>query len=439
MPIEAALRPSLGGAAMRMTGLGAPTLRALPSIIAVGYDRIVNAALFVTVASGSIVLVEPAPYDALLLGLMALWFLGGFTVHRLAIPFVALLLLYDLGGFLALLPHMDDPDSTKFMEQSLYLTFAGIFFALFFAEDTLRRADVCLRAFAFSAVVAAASGIAGYFNIAGTDTLFTLYGRASGTFKDPNVLGSYLILGALALIQTLVLGRTRHVVLTLGSLLVVVSGIFLSFSRGSWGAFAVGALLTVGLAYTTTESPRVRRRVVTMTVLAAIATAIGLVFLLSIGSVRQLFIERFSLTQDYDTGETGRFGNQLRAIPMLIERLNGFGPVRFRLIFDQDSHNSYLGAFSSYGWLGGFSFLLLVGLTMVVGFRQVLVRSPMQRVAQVFWPALFVILVQAFQIDIDHWRHVYLMFGAVWGLEAARVKLLDRARDRTHRAAHRLA
>jgi hypothetical protein len=30
--------------------------------------------------------------------------------------------------------------------------------------------------------------------------------------------------------------------------------------------------------------------------------------------------------------------------------------------------------------------------------------------------------LQAFQIDIDHWRHIYLLLGMVWGLEAARVR-----------------
>ena len=38
------------------------------------------------------------------------------------------------------------------------------------------------------------------------------------------------------------------------------------------------------------------------------------------------------------------------------------------------------------------------------------------------WPSLFVFFLQAFQIDIDHWRHVFLLLGGVWGLETARVR-----------------
>jgi hypothetical protein len=61
--------------------------------------------------------------------------------------------------------------------------------------------------------------------------------------------------------------------------------------------------------------------------------------------------------------------------------------------------------------------------------------SPYRQLAQIVWPALFVILMQGFQIDIDHWRQIYLLFGATWGLEAARLKWLrqtaiDRAQAR---------
>jgi hypothetical protein len=36
--------------------------------------------------------------------------------------------------------------------------------------------------------------------------------------------------------------------------------------------------------------------------------------------------------------------------------------------------------------------------------------------------------LQAVQIDIEKWRHVYMMLGMVWGLETARLIWLARAR-----------
>ena len=54
-------------------------------------------------------------------------------------------------------------------------------------------------------MIAATLGVAGYFNLVpGGHDLLTLYGRARGTFKDPNVLGAFLILPALFALQSVV-------------------------------------------------------------------------------------------------------------------------------------------------------------------------------------------------------------------------------------------
>jgi hypothetical protein len=105
---------------------------------------------------------------------------------------------------------------------------------------------------------------------------------------------------------------------------------------------------------------------------------------------------------------------------MLVERPLGFGPLRFRRTFGLEPHNSYLGGFANGGWLGGFAFLGLVLTTSFVGFRLCFAPSPFQRQAQIVWPGLMIFFLQSFQIDVDHWRHVFLLFGMVWGMEAAR-------------------
>lgn len=384
------------------------------------YRALVEAAVAVFVFCGSIALVEPSPYDFASFIAIPLWFLGGFRVDRALIPFLALLCFYVLGGFLALFPYWNEPDPTLFMLQGLYLAITCVFFALYFSDRPNERADGVLNAFTLSAFVCAIIGVIGYFDIGGTGETFARYGRAAGTFKDPNVFGFYLILGAVTLTQRIILGRTRFVLASMAMLAAIVAGVLLSFSRGSWGAFIVATVMMVGFAFATAESAAQRWRVTWMSVVAVALAAVAVAGLLSLESTREFFFQRAAATQDYDVGETGRFGNQLRSLPMLVDRPFGFGPLRFRLIFDLEPHNSYINSFASYGWLGGFSFFLLVGVTGFVGFRLCAQRSPVQRMAQVFWPTLFVFLAQGMQIDIDHWRHVYLMLGAVWGLEAAR-------------------
>jgi hypothetical protein len=140
--------------------------------------------------------------------------------------------------------------------------------------------------------------------------------------------------------------------------------------------------------------------------------------------VREMIEVRAQVVQDYDSGETGRFGIQLRSIPLLVERPNGFGPLRYRAWFGAEPHNTYLNAFGSGGWIGGFAFIGLMLATTYVGLRLSMTPSPYQRHAQIFFATHLTFILQSFQIDIDHWRHVYLVWGALWGLEAARLRWL---------------
>lgn len=392
----------------------------------VDYQRLVRASVAIFVFLGFIAIVEPSPYDVTFFLVLPIWFLGGFKVHRGVVVLLGVLFAYDLGGFISLVPYLDETDPRVFMLLSLYLAMSAIFFAVYLAEDSERRAELCLKAYALSTVVAAVCGIIGYLRLFGLGDLFSLYGRASGTFKDPNVLGSFLVTGGVFYVQRLILARSRHALLDVACLLIVVAGIFLSFSRGAWGAFVVATALCIGSAYLTSSDRRMRRRITVMTLAAAAVVLGAIVVLLSIGETRELFLQRAALEQDYDAGATGRFGNQARSIPMLLDHVNGLGPLRFRLIFGLEPHDTYINAFASYGWLGGFAFLLLVGLTTFVGFRLIFKASPYRRLAQVYWPSLLVFFFQAFQIDIDHWRHVFLLLGAVWGLETARVRWMER-------------
>ena len=390
--------------------------------LGVDYQSVVRGAFALVVLVGFVVFIEPSPYDLLFPVALGLWGVGGFSVHRSIVPLLAVVLLYELGGFISLIPFLDEKDSVVFVALSLYLGATSIVFALYFAEDTQRRLDLCLKAYAASTVLAAIAAILGYFDVGGLARIFTLYTRASGTFKDPNVFGSYLVLGGVYFVQRLVLLKTRHVIGTSLSLIIVAAGIFLSFSRGSWGAFAVATAMCIGMAYLTSADPAARRRIVGMGAAAVAAAVLAVVVLLAIGNVSDVFTQRFALEQDYDAGEMGRFGNQLRSLPILLDSINGMGPLRFRLFFGIEPHNTYVNAFASYGWIGGLAFCLIVVLTTWVGFRVALRPSPFRSSAQVVWPSLLVFFLQAFQIDIDHWRHVFFLLGAVWGLETARLR-----------------
>ncbi len=387
------------------------------------YQRIVDVVFAAFVFFGMLSLIEPSPYDFLALVAIPLWLFGGFRLHRALLPILALWCVFEAAGFLALMPYWEEHDAQLYQLQSLYLFVTTVFFTIFFSERTQARATLCLDAFTAGAVVSALVGFVGYLDIAGLGPALTTYeGRVSGTFKDPNVFGSYLVLSAAYLLQLLLLGTTRRVLLSALGLLVVLLGVFVSFSRGSWGATLGALVLVAASGYLTAETRRLRRRIVAMTFAAGLAGLVALGGMLSVPAVRDFFVKRAEVTQDYDEGVTGRFGNQVRSLPMLIERPAGFGPLRFRLIFGLEPHNSFIGGFANDGWIGGFAWLFIVLASCAVGVRLMFVASPYRRLAQVFAPSMIVLMAQGLQIDVDHWRQLFLCCGAVWGLEAARLR-----------------
>ena len=133
------------------------------------------------------------------------------TGLRLRLAFMPLLLLiaalnvgYSIGG----IPLLDDPAVLSWIMTSWYMAFTVIFLAMVLSEDTTARLDMLRRGLTVGAMVASLAAIGGYFNLVpGGHDLLTLYDRARGTFKDPNVLGAFLILPALFALQNVVTAR----------------------------------------------------------------------------------------------------------------------------------------------------------------------------------------------------------------------------------------
>jgi O-antigen ligase len=372
--------------------------------------------LFVLTASGFVAFIEPSPYEYVFAVVLAFFALSGSLRYSASIiPLLFCLVLFSLGGFISLVPYLDEDASVMFTLISAYLSVTTLFYAMLLRIDAQGRLDALRNGYILAAVLASIAGIIGYFDIGGLAESFTRYERAAGTFKDPNVLGTFVILPLVYLTRSLFVGKVK--LLGLCAMAVILfGGVFLSFSRGAWGHTLASLGLMAILSYRASVSARVRRRIIVVMVSGVAFTAAALVAVLSNASLSDMLENRASFEQSYDLGEQGRFGNQLNSIPMLIERPNGFGPLRFRFFFPEDPHNVYINAFASYGWLGGFSYLTLIMFTLAIGWGVARARSPLQGHAIVIWSTLFVEILQGFQIDTDHWRHFWLMLGLIWGL-----------------------
>jgi hypothetical protein len=202
-------------------------------------------------------------------------------------------------------------------------------------------------------------------------------------------------------------------------LLVLLVGVFLTFSRGAWAQLVVSGMLLMTLAFLASHSAGERLRIVLVAVGGMLAMAALLAALLSMGQVSELFSERAALEQDYDAGHFGRFGRYALGAQIALDHPLGIGPLQFYKIFIEDPHNTFLNDFLSGGWLAGFGYLALSAVTLVAGIRFLRVSTPWQSIYQAVYAAYVGVIAESLIVDIDHWRHYFLILGVLWGLMAA--------------------
>ena len=195
--------------------------------------------------------------------------------------------------------------------------------------------------------------------------------------------------------------------------------ILLAFSRAAWGGLVVTSAFMLALMVLTSRSQAQRSRIIVMALVAVILAAALVAVLLSFDSVAQMFKQRASFDQSYDEGRFGRFGRHILGAEMALDVPFGIGPLQFHNYFPEDTHNSYLNAFMSGGWISGLCYPALVLVTALTGFRYIFVRLPWQRTYLAIYSAFLCAVGESFIIDTDHWRHFWMMLGAMWGMYVA--------------------
>ena len=371
--------------------------------------------------AGAFVFIEPSPYEVLGVLAIAVFAVTGLTLRAALVPLIFLLILLNIGYATAMLQVVDQSKVVTWVLISAYLAVTAIVYAAMLGSNTQARLAWLMRGTLAAGLVAALVAIAAYFHLfGGASDLFLLYGRARGTFNDPNVLGAFLVLPSLMAFQRMLAGRLSAALGSGSILLVMLTAFLLSFSRAAWGQFAVAALLLMGMTFATSRAPGERMRIVLIAMGGMLVALLLVVALLSISQVADLFRERATLDQTYDLGHLGRFGRYMLGFDLMLERPFGIGALQFsRSYFPEDPHNTFLNTFMSGGWLGGLAYLALTLVTAVRGLRFVFVRTPWQPTYHVVYAAFLGVAGESAIIDIDHWRHYFLILGVLWGLMAA--------------------
>jgi hypothetical protein len=200
-----------------------------------------GALLWLFIACGAFASIEPSPYEIFFVLAVLAFGMRGLSFDRSLIPLILGLAVFNVGGILALTPFIQEHESATFIAISVYISVTAIFFAALIAKSPLERMRTIRSGYVTAGCIASCFAIVGYFDIGGMAEHFTLYGRASGTFKDPNVLGSFLAPPLVWLAQDVMLKRSGALLRGILPMLVMLAALLLTFSRGSWGVWAASS------------------------------------------------------------------------------------------------------------------------------------------------------------------------------------------------------
>lgn len=384
--------------------------------------RLALAAVALTIVSSGVVFSEPAPVDALTIGLIVLLpTIGLVAINRALIAYVSLWSIAGAAAVLAATFSLDLGKTLTHVGVTLYLYLASFVFAAFVAKSPVRHTELILKAWTWAAVIAAAAALIGYFGLLpGAYDLFTKYGRASGTFKDPNVLGPFLVPPLLYLVHIALTRPWHRMIGPLAIAAMLSFAVLVTFSRGAWMSLTAALLIFAYMTLLTSNRASTRLKLVALLIAGAIFAAGVISIALTSDYISDLFLQRSSLEMSYDTGPEGRFGGQEKAIGLITENPLGIGAQEFATRHhSEEAHNVYLSVLLNAGWLGGGIYWILVGLTIVLGFRHAMKASEARTLFLIAYAAFVANALEGAIVDTDHWRHFYLLMAIIWGLMSA--------------------
>jgi hypothetical protein len=396
-------------------------------------DRLLDWLVAFWIFTGGMVIVEPSPYEVSFLLVLPIALLAGFGLHRsmsgLLMLFVAFIPFALIGAFQS--RHIETSDAIIFVMVTIFLVLTSFFAANYVADAPVKRMRLIMTAYTVTAVISAIIGTLGYLGVIPGHDLFTKFGRAKAFFNDPNVFGPFLILPAMYALQRILLSTGKRAFWGAVIFMVLFVGVFASFSRAAWGHLGFSAIIVFLLCFWLEAHAKAKVRMLLLTMAGVLLLGISLAGLLSIPAVQQLFEVR-AASQNYDSGETGRFGRQGYAFELALANPWGIGPLEFRnLRVIEEPHDSYVNFIHVYGWGGGFVYFVLVIWTIWRGIAGLFRPGP-NRLLLIPLMAVFVPLVgEAAIIDTDHWRHYFLVVGLIWGVTAVKqkIKLSDAERQ----------
>lgn len=298
--------------------------------------------------------------------------------------------------------------NSRFFLIDIYLFFLFIITSSYFKKvsDPDKMLSDLMLSWALAGLINILAGIVSISKggkLFGADIL--VYGlRLKGFFKDPNVLGPFLVPPAVFFLYKTVKAKTK-VLRSFLTFIVLSFGVVFTFSRAAWLNYSISIF---GLILTKLFKPKELKRLI---LVILIIVVIALFFWKLSYSIELL---GFNL-QTFFIGRTGlksydqdRFAAQMEFIDIISSTslLFGAGPGNYEIFAGMSTHSLYLRYIGERG---------LIGFTLFSIFFLVLfVRSAKSRLFDLLFPFIIGQLVNSLFVDSLHWRHLWILLSLVF-------------------------
>ena len=358
----------------------------------------------------------------IVLGTLFLWRTRG----RVELPLAGPWLLFVLGGAVALPQSIDPRQSALAIVQDLYLFLWFLVVVNLLARNPTVTPETFSRVWiivSFMIALAICGSLLAYPEhvpvIFGWETVSRV-GRATATFRDPNLAGNYLVLSLFVLLAT---PRFRIPWIKSAFSIPLALGIGATYSITALGALVAGAITTLTLQFAA------RRQLGIPVALVVIGATVLLLAAPRTVPVRALETFDAIASKGPFQGSLGRADisakDRLRRWQEATylfggDLIVGIGPastpgtlVALDAPITGELHNDYVAAFVERGVLGGIGLLSLLWLASV---RTVRLLSNKALLARGWCPpalmgGVVAIAVSAITLETLHFRHVWLFLG----------------------------
>jgi len=382
-----------------------------------------NFLFFVAVLLMHWTLPRPAPADVLFIIAFLPSLLINPSATRQALIFVALILVWTFSVFISSIDVLSDPAVQFQLLAHTFVAALGVTACLVSLSWNERNFHTFMKVYLGACCIAATLGLVGFI---GQVDLLLYDDRAKGLFDEPIAFGAFLLPGVFASLY--MLNYRRGLIFPLIALVLCLAGVLLSFSRAD-----IVSLAIVGPLYFIVLNRDRPKRAVAILVMGALAVAVlTIVAVLSFPGFEQKLLSRATLAEPYDVGRGGRYDRYLRSIPMILDNPLGLGMLQIDKYFPEPIHNVFLSSFLNYGWVAGVVWILLT----VVSFKVAIGNERATKSPVAVWLS-FSVLAQlpcGMLQQVEHWRHLWLLLGLLWGFNAKNFAPIERASRRAYDA-----